>query len=262
MYLMQLYLNTGRHLTGDNWFTSMELVDKLRDMGTSYIDTLRNNNHGAPSIAKSTANREKKSTAVFFDQTGTALVSFWDKGNKPVMLVDSFHRNVAIPEVNTKACTVLEYNRTKSGVDIEDKRVRGLSCKRKCRRWAFTIFSNMVDIAGNNGCIVFHEKNLGVTRKQDQHYTFLKNAGYQLVDKHIRKRLHEPSNLRQATKASVKLLGYDLPAIENRDAPRLEKSKRCAYCPNNIGRKTFVCCPRCTKPRCNDHRSNLCYECT
>ena len=262
MHLMNAFLNTGRHLTGDNWFTSLELVDDLKSKDTSYIGTVRNNNRGVPPVAKSTENRQRKDTKVFYDEHGTALVSFWDKGTKPVLLVDTLHRDVPVPEINTKACTVLEYNRTKSGVDIADKRIKGLSCKRKCRRWPYSIFSNMVDIAGNNGSIVYHERYPGETRRQQQHYTFLRNAGYQLVDRHIRRRLQQPTNLRQTTKMAMHCLGYEIPAVEHvHQVPRLEKSKRCAFCPVRSDRKTFVCCPRCGKPRCNDHRSDLCKNC-
>ena len=70
--------------------------------------------------AKSTAARIKKDTRVFYNDQGTALVSFWDKKNKPVLLLDSFHRVVPIPQAPEKA---LLYNSTKSGVDVADKKV-------------------------------------------------------------------------------------------------------------------------------------------
>lgn len=39
-----------------------------------------------------------------------------------------------------------------------------------------------VDITGSNVCITFHENKASTVRKQEQHYSFLKNTGYQLVD--------------------------------------------------------------------------------
>ena len=261
MHLMQPFLNTGRHLAGDNWFTTLELVDELRNNNTSYIGTLRNNNRSVPPIAKSTAQRQRKDSKVYYDNQGTALVSFWDKGTKPVLLVDTLHRNVPVSAINEKPCTVTEYNRTKSGVDIANKRLRGLSCKRKCRRWPYAIFSNMIDIAGNNGSIIFSERHPEISRKQEAHYNFLKNSGYQLVDRHIRRRLQNRQFLRETTKIATRLLGYDLPEPHQEDG-RMLQSKRCAFCPSKKDRKTFVCCPRCHKARCNDHRSNLCLDCS
>lgn len=261
MHLMQPFLNTGRHLTGDNWFSSMQLVDALREKDTSYIGTMRNNNRDVPDIAKSTVGRQRKDTRIFYDEKGNAMVSFWDKGTKPVILVDSFHTNVPLPEINTKSCTVLEYNRTKSGVDMADKRLRAFSCKRKCKRWPFSIFCNMVDIAGNNGSIIFFNRYPHAARKQGQHYRFLVNAGYDLVDRHIRRRLQQ-GPLRATIQTAMKLVGYDIPAQSLPSEERLQKPIRCGLCPPKRDRKTSSCCPRCHRPRCTEHRSHLCTDCS
>jgi hypothetical protein len=103
-----------------------------------------------PHIAKSSAGRVKKDTKVFYNQDGAVLVSFWEKSSKPVLLIDTLHKTVQ------KCSTVLQYNRTKSGVDIFDKRVKGFSCKRKRRRWLYAIFSNVIDMATNNTGIIFN----------------------------------------------------------------------------------------------------------
>jgi len=156
------------------------------------------------------------------------------------------------------------YNQTKSGVDTADKRLRGLTCKRKCRRWPYAVFSNMVDVATNNSCIIFNrtsvERN---TKKEKQHYLFLRNLGYQLVDANIRKRLLRPTALSTVTKNAMKSLGYENDQITSSCwvEERLPKSKRCAFCDTKKDRKTFVCCPSCRKPRCNEHRSHLCFCC-
>jgi hypothetical protein len=109
-----------------------------------------------PHIAKSSAGRVKKDTKVFYNQDGAVLVSFWEKSSKAVLLIDTLHKTAPIPPVNQKCSTVLQYNRTKSGVDIFDKRVKGFSCKRKRRRGLYAIFSNVIDMATNNSGIIFN----------------------------------------------------------------------------------------------------------
>lgn len=50
-YLRKLYCNwlhlcimkTNRNITGDNWFSSVELVDKLKEHGLTYVGTMRKN---------------------------------------------------------------------------------------------------------------------------------------------------------------------------------------------------------------------------
>jgi hypothetical protein len=99
-------------------------------------------------MARSTAGRIKKDTKVFYNANGVILVSFWDKGVTPVILIDTLHRIVPLPEINHKCASMLAYNRTKSGVDTFDKRIRGFSCKRKCRRWPYAIFSISLPTTG------------------------------------------------------------------------------------------------------------------
>ena len=129
---MTRYLNSGGNLIDVNWFFSGELVEKLKENKTSFFGTVRQNSRSVPAVAKSTAARIKKDTRVFYNDQGTALVSFWEKKNKPVLLLDSFDRVVPIPQAPEKPLSVNFYKSTKSGVDIADKKVRGLSCKRKC----------------------------------------------------------------------------------------------------------------------------------
>lgn len=267
MHLMAPFLNSGRHLTGDNWFSSLPLVQELRRCNTSYIGTLRKNNRAMPPIANSTANRVRKDSKILYDSDGTILVSFWDKGASPVTLIDTFHKIVPVPDVNSKACTVLEYNRTKSGVDIADKRFRGFSCKRKCRRWPYAVFSNMIDIACSNGSIIYSS---GCTRNQERHYKFMKSTGYQLVDDQIKRRLSSGTLglLSSKIKSAMIAIGYDVndhtssansqPSISS---VRLPKAVRCAFCDRSADRKTFSACPKCKQPCCNIHRSNLCINC-
>ena len=188
-------------------------------------------------------NRQKKDTRVFYDDQGGILVSFWDKGTKPVLLLDTCNRIVPVPDVGEKPCTVKLYNETKSGFDVADKRVRGLSCKRKCRRWPFAIFSNMVDVAGNNGAILHYNKHPNIVQKSEQHYTFLKNCGYQLIDAHIKRRIIIETGISKKSKAAIQDLGYEVRDQSPSLHPiRLQKSKRCSFCPYSRDRKTFVCC--------------------
>lgn len=264
LHLMKPFLNTGRHLTADNWFSSIELVDELKKHRTTFIGTVRNNNRGIPPVAKSTVGRNRKDNKIYHDENGTMLVSFWDKGTKPVLLFDSFHPYINLPEINQKSSTVMEYNATKSGVDIADKLIRGYSCKRKCRRWPFSIFSNMIDIATNNGSIIFHEKNKLNHGKSNKHYTFLVNAAYQLIDEEIKRRIFINKNIKTTTKEAMLNLGYaeaSLGETANPPAQRLQKSKRCNFCETKKDRKTYICCSNCQKPMCNDHRSLHCITC-
>ena len=242
---MDPYLDSGRNLTGDNWFTSLERIDELRNRCISYIGTVRHNNRGLPQIAKKVAGRVRKDTRVFYNSSGCALVSFWDKGNKPVLLFDSMHRNVQVPPENVKPISVVAYNESKSGVDVADKKMRGYTCKRKCRRWPDAVFSNVLDVISNNASIIFHEKQQK-SRKQDSHYNFIKEAAYQLAARQMARRSTH-RNLKPSTITALHLLGYKRgEKIPN--VALLKKQTRCAFCIRKSDRKTFLPAPHVESP--------------
>jgi hypothetical protein len=177
---MKPFLNNGRHVTADNWFSSIKLTDRLLKNGSTYIGTVRKNKRGLPEFLKSTTERHHGDSE-FAHNEAMLLVSFWDKGTSPVLLVDSLHRGNET--VNGKPSTVNFYNETKSGVDILDKKIRAFSCKRKCRRWPFAIICNLLDIACINGMYLFEESC--TSSKKTCLCEFLKKVGYQLVDPHV-----------------------------------------------------------------------------
>ena len=81
------------------------------------------------------------------------LCSYWDKGTKPVLLLDSFAKSGNHDD--EKPGTVLHYNATKSGVDNVDKQVRMQSMKRKCRRWPYGFTMNLLAITVINAMYIF-----------------------------------------------------------------------------------------------------------
>ena len=86
----------------------------------------------------------------------------------------------------------------------------------------------MIDIAGNNTCIIFNESSSCGARRQQQHDTFLKNAGYHLIGPHVQQRL-ENGFLNPTILQAMKNIGYE-PTRTLPSAERLQQSRRCVYC--------------------------------
>lgn len=254
MNLMKPFFNNGRHLTADNWFSSASLTEKLLAYYTTYLGTMRRNQRSIPPSLKSTAGR-KRGDSKFAHNESMLLVSFWDKGTQPVLLVDSLHRGNESAE-GDKPSTVLFYNKTKSGVDNMDKKIRSFSCKRKCRRWPVAVVCNFVDISCINAKYLFENSSAG---KDSSHYEFLKSTGYQLVDALIQKRMLKAS-LRFSVRAAMGMLGYHVDA--QRQPILLEKPRRCQLCPYSMDHKTKAVCTKCTRAMCGSHRAYVCTECS
>ena len=150
MTLMRPFFGSNCNLTGDNWFSSSALVDRLYENRVTYVGTVWSNRRDVPPAARSIENRVRGDTRLYHDGNNLTLCSYWDKGRNSVLLLDSFTDRCSLPEEGKKPDTVLFYNSTKSAVDDMDKKVRMYSTKRKCRRWPYSFIMNLIDIAGSH----------------------------------------------------------------------------------------------------------------
>jgi hypothetical protein len=254
MNLMSPFLNNGRHLTADNWFSSINLTERLLENKTTYVGTIRRNQRGLPPTLKSTVGRKRGDTK-FMHNDKTLLISFWDKGTAPVLLVDSLHRGNE--DADGKPSTVLFYNETKSGVDIIDRKIRSFSCKRKCRRWPFGVACNLLDIACINAMYLM--KATGTPQGKTYHYEFIKNTGYQLVENHIRRRM-QSKTIKASVRAAIKMVGFSFEESCPVGIP-LAKPRRCQLCPHSKDQKTKNLCCKCSRAICGSHRALICHDC-
>jgi hypothetical protein len=89
-----------------------------------------------------------------------AVVSYVPKKNKTVCVLSTqFLDDSLSDESHKKPNMILQYNRTKSGVDNADKLVRKYSCARRTSRWPLRLFMNMLDIGALNAFIIWMLKN-------------------------------------------------------------------------------------------------------
>ena len=112
--------NTNRNVTGDNWFTSIQLISELKSVGLTYVGTMRKNKREIPKQFLPNRTREEKSSFFGFTHDKT-IVSFVLKKNRCVLLVSSMHHSQLIEE-NGKPEIINFYNDTKGGVDALDQR--------------------------------------------------------------------------------------------------------------------------------------------
>lgn len=255
MKIMTPYLRTGRNVTTDNWFTSCQLAESLLQNRTTIVGTIRKNNRDIPPVCKTIAGRQKKD-AVYYYSGSQCLLSFWDKAKSPVLLLSTMHKPPFV--AGNKPEIVCFYNKTKSGVDNMDRQVRYYSSKRKCSRWPYSVFMNLVDIAGINASVLFksEEDDFACTQRRE----FLKNVGYQLVHNHILHRMAK--NMRYLKAPTVRALhqcGYKL---SNEQEIQVVGRKRCSICPRTMDKKTKFQCTSCGCYMCLDHRAMICKSCS
>lgn len=144
------YLNKGRTITMDNFFTSCDLAERLLEKNTTMIGTIRSVKPDLPaefSKKEFIQQREIGSSLFCFDNMLT-LVSYVPKKNKNVLLLSTAHNTNGVDEKTKKPYIILDYNSTKSGVDTLDYLVKAYTCRRITKRWPLALFFNLINIAG------------------------------------------------------------------------------------------------------------------
>ena len=92
MKVVKPFLNRGYNITSDNWFTSMPLAELLLENKTTLLGTLRSNRRGIPPDAKNLTGCIRNDKR-YYKSGKKVIVSYWDKGNKPVLLLSTMHRD-------------------------------------------------------------------------------------------------------------------------------------------------------------------------
>lgn len=147
--LCLFYKGSNRNVTADNFFASMPLVHSLQSNGLSFLGTLRKNKACIPKEMQPSKEREIFSTLFGFHDNVT-ICSYVPKRNKAVLLLSSMHHDIAIDTTMAakKPDMILDYNRTKGGVDQMDQMLGTYSTKRKTNRWPLAFFYNIIDVVG------------------------------------------------------------------------------------------------------------------
>jgi hypothetical protein len=130
--------------------------------------------------------------------------------------------------------------------------------KRKCFRWTFAFFCNLIDIALLNASIIMRIVNPSLTpgKENSFRYNFLLEVGYQLLDAHIKKRIQQRVSKQAYT--AMEFLGYKRdfkPQIETYGERRL--MGRCTTCSRKNDKKTTQKCSSCHSFVCNEHATKF-----
>jgi len=253
--------NTNRNLTGDNWFTSIQLVEELRKKKITYVGTMNKVKKEIPPEFKPHKNREAKSVLYGYAGLNT-LISYVPKVKRAVVLLSTMHHQPGHDEEVDKPEIVSFYNMTKGGVDALDQKCANYSTSRRTQRWPMAIFYAILDISGVNSHIL--QNSTIVPTKMDRR-TFLHSLGMSLIREHMERRLTVPT-LRKDLKISInQILGIGTsaqqPQVPQPQPPSLSKRKRCSICPSKNDRKTSFACIKCNQPICLACAEKICPNC-
>ena len=285
------FLKCGRNITADNWFTSFPLVQRLTELKTSYVGTVRKNKREIPNELQAFRSRDEFSSKFGFQKLMT-LVSYVPKKLRFVLLVSSQHFDAKIDERTKnkmKPEIVTYYNGTKYAVDVVDQMCSSYNVARTTRRWPWIHIFNLMNVSGINARVIYKAN----TKKQITRKEFLNELAKALMIPHLKRRARN-TNLSYATRkaaaeiADIKISGhsYDVPhqippLKSNRPNTRaaalktariarkvtneqMAKQRRCFECKESTTtKKTRLFCKMdgCSNPTCDDHLVKMCPTC-
>lgn len=160
---------------------------------------------------------------------------------------------------------IIEYNKTKGGVDNADKMIREYTCARRTSRWPFRLFMNMLDIGALNSFIIWMMKNSNWNEsKPNRRQKFLLELGRELMMPNIVRRASNPVGLQLPIIRAIESVGTSVNrtitsgSTQSTSEERINRKRgRCYYCQRNNDRKVNTTCSHCKRFVCEKHRKTI-----
>jgi hypothetical protein len=154
--LMEPYVEKGRNVTTDNFFTSLKLAEDLQLKKTSIVGTVNRIRRELPASVRNVQS-DIHSTKLH-SHSSVTITTYRCKPKKNVVLMSTLHSSIFIGNDAKKLPETVDfYNNTKYGVDVVDQMARKYSVKAGGRRWPVHVFYNILDLAAINAWILYKE---------------------------------------------------------------------------------------------------------
>ncbi|KAJ8971209.1 hypothetical protein NQ314_000811 [Rhamnusium bicolor] len=138
MSLCEPILNQGRTICTDNWYTSLQLAERLLDRDTYLVGIMRSNRKGIPQdVAK--AKLKVDETIAMENHKGVTVLNWRDKRN--VLMLSTKYSNEVVEttrktgQLVNKPKMVMDYNKGNSAVDLSDQMAAYSRPLRKTVKW-------------------------------------------------------------------------------------------------------------------------------
>lgn len=251
---------SGRNVTCDNFFTSLDLAKSLmNDHNLSILGTVNKKRRFIPKEMMPNKDRPALSTE-FLHSGNITMCSYVPKRNKAVVLLSTSHYHQDIKDDDKKKpLMILDYNHTKGGTDLMDHMLGEYTCHRKTNRWPLAFFYNILDVAALASFIIYKENKGGrLCRRKTLKELALKLCNKQILDRSRNKHVAKNFTTKSAIEA---ILGvpYEAEKVHDPDAAEApKKSGRCVLCVK--GKKTVsrTKCTMCNYFVCAKHYSKVC----
>ena len=252
-----------RNVTADNFFTSVGLCKELLQKNLTLLGTLRKNKSEIPPSFQASKERELYSTRFGFSKNERMVISSYvPKKRKAVIMLSSLHYSKDTDQTPPfKPNMIIDYNKSKSGVDSLDQVVKNYSCRRSSSRWPLQIFYWILDVAAYNASVCYMQENPTIFQGSQKRRKFLLQLSEELVLPQIKRRSQSEGYQKLHKDCRIKIQAFVPNPASVIPANVTGKRKRCSICPTRTGKKTSNTCTHCHISVCNEHANIVCNDC-
>ena len=285
MDMIQPIKHLRRGICADNFFTSLDLLDKLQSQhNLTYTGTIKVTRVGLPPFIVEKGSREPGDVRYAYSGKIQAMSLIADnKSKRNVIIVTSGSSSEDLVPVQRKDKSIVMktyindvYNNEKVGVDAIDQICSGIGIKPRSTRWNMTVLGRMIEISIVNSTALFNlEGNPGFLNKLSIS-DMIETVGMQFIKVGIQMR--PMVGLKECVRLKVLFCRQSMADVPKSDEDNVADIKfhnerlgrqRCFMCcaekstrkaKNNVT-KTKNRCDQCNKSVCLRHATLKCQTC-
>ncbi len=249
MHLVDAYLDEGRHLFTDRYYTSIPLAQALVARNTDFTGTVVKNRVDLPDEIRGSLRLGADEVLAFRDGSLLALAWRAAKKKQPVIMLSTKYSAGMVdvptrqPGSNTqrKPSVVHMYNQHMNGVDMADQHAVYYSFLRKTVKWWRKLFFWLVETAVVNRYILHNQV---LTPSRPNHLTYRRAIVESLASRYLasappRRRLGRPRKRQHPEQSDPERLNRQLHLLDKR--PQHHDCVVCSHRPGERRRTPYVC---------------------
>jgi len=242
----------------DNFFTSVQLLEELKEKGIHAVGTVNIARRYLP-IFKLDKQMIRGESQWFTSNTGLAVIKWKDK--RSVHILSNYHNPEEYTEVKRKEkegnisqvpCpqAIVDYNSNMNYVDIFDQLMSSYKINRRSRKWWHRIFFYFVDASVVNAYCIYKLMNLPKISAKDFRRSIINGLVSETV---VNKK--RPSTSLSCAKLEIKKSKPFVPSEirhqSSKHQPERSSRRRCALCSTKAKQiRTDWICSICQVPLC------------
>ncbi len=200
LHLVEPYLDEGRHVFIDRYYTSIPLVQAFQSHATSFTGTVNKNRADLPDEIRGRYRLGNIEVMAFCTSHLLALTWRAEKKQKPVIMLstNSSAATVSLPprrasaRATVKPVVVHTYNQHMNGVDIADQHSTYYSFLSKRVKWWRKLFICLLETTVVNSYVLF----IFITApRRPDHLAYRRAIVESLASRHLASALHLAADL-------------------------------------------------------------------